>query len=76
LALWRLRHTSKNCRRSLVKAVTWRINGSVDAFIISFIITGWLALASCIAGIEIFTKVALYYFHERGWSVIPWSLHK
>jgi Predicted membrane protein (DUF2061) len=26
-------------RRSLVKAVTWRIPGSVDTFVISFIIT-------------------------------------
>jgi uncharacterized membrane protein len=63
-------------RRSLVKAVTWRITGSVDTFVISFIITGRLALAGSIAGTEIFTKVALYYFHERVWAVVRWGLHK
>jgi uncharacterized membrane protein len=63
-------------RRSLVKAVTWRITGSVDTFVISFIITGRLALAGSIAGTEIFTKVAFYYFHERVWAVVPWGLHK
>jgi uncharacterized membrane protein len=62
--------------RSLAKAVTWRIGGSVDTFVISYVITGGLALAGSIAATELFTKIALYYFHERVWAIIPWGLHK
>ena len=58
---------------SLVKAVTWRITGSADTFVISFILTGRLTLAGSIAATELITKIALYYFHERIWAVVPWG---
>ena len=54
-------------RRSLVKTLTWRILATTDTFLISWIITG------AIAGIEVITKMALYYAHERGWSKIKWG---
>lgn len=60
-------------RRSLVKSVTWRTMGSVDTFVISFIITGRVAIAVSIAGTELLTKFILYYLHERIWAVIPWG---
>jgi uncharacterized membrane protein len=60
-------------RRSLVKAFTWRMTGSIDTFLISFIITGRLVLAGSIAGTELITKIALYYFHERIWALIRWG---
>jgi uncharacterized membrane protein len=60
-------------RRSLAKAVSWRATGSVDTFVISFILTGKLTLAGSIAGVELFTKILLFYFHERIWAVIPWG---
>jgi uncharacterized membrane protein len=59
--------------RSLAKAVTWRIGGSIDTFVISFIWTGRLTLASSIAATELITKIVLYYFHERIWAVIQWG---
>jgi len=59
--------------RSLAKAISWRATGSIDTFVISFIITGKFALAGSIAGTELLTKIALYYFHERIWAVIPWG---
>jgi uncharacterized membrane protein len=61
--------------RSLAKAVTWRMTGSLDTFVISFILTGKLALAGSIAGTELVTKIVLYYLHERVWAVIPWGRH-
>ena len=57
--------------RSLVKAVSWRLTGSIDTMIISFLITGKLRWALTISGIEFFTKIALYYGHERIWEKIP-----
>jgi uncharacterized membrane protein len=59
--------------RSLVKAVSWRMTGTLDTFVISFIITGHATIAGTIAGTELLTKVALYYFHERIWAAIPWG---
>jgi hypothetical protein len=29
-------------------------------------------LAGSIVGTEMFTKMMLYYFHERLWAAIPW----
>jgi uncharacterized membrane protein len=59
--------------RSLVKAVTWRALGSVDTFILSWLYTGNTAAAGAIAGTEVFTKIFLFYFHERIWSLIRWG---
>jgi uncharacterized membrane protein len=57
--------------RSFVKAVSWRITGSIDTMIISFLITGKLKWALTISGVELFTKIGLYYVHERLWEKIP-----
>ncbi len=63
------RRTETNMR-SLAKAVSWRVLGSVDTFILSWIVTGQLKLAVAIGGIEIFTKIGLYWLHERVWQKI------
>ena len=59
--------------RSLLKAVSWRMTGTLDTFIISFIVTGRVTIAGSIAATELFTKIALYYGHERVWSTIRWG---
>jgi uncharacterized membrane protein len=59
--------------RSLIKAVSWRLLGSMDTFVISFFITGKLTFALSIASVETFTKIALYYFHERIWAMVPFG---
>jgi uncharacterized membrane protein len=60
--------------RSVAKAVSWRIVGSIDTLVLSFIFTGSVKLAGSIASTEMLTKVALYYFHERAWSRIGRAL--
>jgi uncharacterized membrane protein len=60
-------------RRSLLKAVTWRMMASLDTFVISFLITGRVGIAGSIAGVEIVTKIFFYYLHERIWAAIPWG---
>lgn len=54
--------------RSIVKAITWRTIGTIDTIILSFIISGNPFSAFKIGFSEIFTKVILYYFHERVWQ--------
>jgi uncharacterized membrane protein len=61
--------------RSLAKAVSWRVTGTIDTFVISAIVTGRLTVAGSIAATELLTKVLLYYFHERVWAAISWG-HK
>lgn len=56
--------------RSLYKAVSWRITGTIDTFLVSWFVTGTTSLAAGIALTEVITKVALYYMHERIWSKI------
>lgn len=60
-------------KRSIFKAVSWRITGTIDTFIISFLITGELRYASVISVTEVITKICLYYFHERLWDKITWG---
>jgi len=61
-------------KRSLVKTITWRTIGTLDTIIITRIVTGsWLAGAA-VGGTELFTKMFLYYFHERVWSRSDWGL--
>lgn len=59
--------------RSLLKSVSWRIIGTIDTIIISYLITGKLAFALSIGGIELVTKMILYVVHERVWNKIKWG---
>jgi uncharacterized membrane protein len=61
--------------RSFLKAVSWRVTGTLDTFIISFIVTGKPTIAGSIAATELLTKIALYYGHERAWAAIHWGRH-
>jgi uncharacterized membrane protein len=65
-----------NHLRSLVKGLTWRITGTIDTVIISFLVTGRVAIAFSIGGIELLSKVLLYYSHERVWNRIKWGKHQ
>ncbi len=60
-------------KRSVTKAITWRATGTIDTFLISWLITGELTLAGGIAGTEVMTKVVLFYLHERAWTRIDWG---
>ncbi len=59
--------------RSVAKTVSWRTVGTLDTIIISYFITGDLTMAASIGSIELFTKMALYYFHERAWNKISFG---
>ncbi len=56
--------------RSVVKSISWRVLGTLDTMIISYIITGNLIMAASIGSIEVVTKMFLYYIHERSWNKI------
>jgi len=59
--------------KSIIKAISWRIIGTIDTMVISYFITGKISLALSIGSLEVFTKTILYYFHERIWSHIQYT---
>ncbi|WP_397447538.1 DUF2061 domain-containing protein [Polaribacter sp. R77954] len=59
--------------RSIVKALSWRVVGTLDTLIVSYILTGKITLAASIASVDFLTKLILYFFHERIWNKIKWG---
>ncbi|EAR00839.1 DUF2061 domain-containing protein [Maribacter sp. HTCC2170] len=59
--------------RSIAKAFSWRVVGTLDTLLISYILTGKIALAASIASIDFLTKMVLYFFHERLWNLVNWG---
>ena len=54
-------------KRHVAKTISWRIIGTIDTFLLSWFITGSWKLGLSIGGVEIITKMILYFFHERVW---------
>lgn len=64
-------------KRHILKTITWRIVGTLDTIILSWIITGDLKIGMAIGGVEVITKMILYYLHERTWyKYIKYGLKK
>ena len=53
--------------RSVFKAISWRIVGTLDTMALGWIITGNPIMGLKIGALELFTKFILYYIHERVW---------
>ena len=72
--------------RSLVKTMTWRLIATTDTFLLTFLAARWFGpdmgisggeattLAATVASLEIMTKMALYYIHERSWARLDWGI--
>ena len=76
--------------RSMAKAVSWRVVGTIDTLILSFILITYLGplvgmdpaasnaevleTASYIAITEVATKLVIFYLHERFWARLGWGV--
>jgi len=60
-------------KRHLAKSITWRIVGTIDTILISWLISGNPLTGLKIGFTEVITKMFLYYFHERIWFNINLS---
>jgi len=61
--------------RSIAKAISWRIVGTIDTFVVAYFVLGegkWRE-AVAISGVDFVTKMFLYFFHERVWNKIKWG---
>ena len=54
-------------KRHIAKTISWRIIGTADTIILSGLITGSWSTGLTIGGVEVFTKMILYFIHERIW---------
>ncbi len=54
-------------KRHIAKTLSWRVIGTLDTIILSGIITGSWTTGLTIGGVEVLTKTALYFLHERAW---------
>ena len=61
-------------KRHIVKAITWRIIGTVDTMILAWVISGNPLFGLKIGFAEVVTKMLLYYVHERIWYKFNYGL--
>jgi uncharacterized membrane protein len=59
--------------RSFVKALSYRIWGTLSSVAVAYVITKSASLSVTIAFWETVVKVFIYYAHERGWNYIQWG---
>jgi uncharacterized membrane protein len=59
---------SVSMRKTIAKAITWRLIGTAEIFAISFWTTGHMATAGHTAGIAAITSLVMYVAHELAWQ--------
>lgn len=64
---------SEKLSRSLVKTLSWRVVGTLDTILITYLITHRFDAAAAIGGLELISKMVLYFLHERAWNNIKWG---
>jgi len=50
------------------------VTGTIDTVLVSFLVSGHLKVALSIGFVELFTKIGLYYVHERLWNRIRFGV--
>jgi len=60
-------------KRSILKAVSWRVCATLTTALIVFLFTGKISLALTVGFLEVIAKMALYFFHERLWHKIHYG---
>lgn len=54
-------------KRHILKTISWRVLGTIDTIVIGGLITGDWKIGLSIGGVEVISKMTLYYIHERVW---------
>src|ERR1700720_2756604 len=72
--LFKLFEKDPTVKRHLLKTVSWRIVGSIDTVFLGWFVTGQINTGAKIGGLELITKMLLYFFHERAWHRIYFGI--
>ncbi|MFH1563065.1 MAG: DUF2061 domain-containing protein [Nitrospirota bacterium] len=59
--------------RSIIKALSWRIFGTITTVLIVFVFTRKVVLSLGVGAAEMVIKLIFYYIHERIWTGIPFG---
>jgi uncharacterized membrane protein len=62
--------------RSLAKAVSYRVLGSAVTALIVLLFSGSLKVSLGVGALDMLSKIALYFVHERLWNHIPYGRPK
>lgn len=60
-------------KRSILKALSWRVFATITTILIVYIFTRQLLLSFSVGFFEVTSKLLLYYLHERIWNNISWG---
>ena len=60
---------NKTFKRSFYKTCTWRVVASLDTAFLTWVFTGDLIIGLKVGGMEIITKLIIYFLHERAWRI-------
>ena len=52
-------------KRSFLKTLTWRVIASLDTALLTWLFSGDVITGLKVGGMEIVTKLFIYFFHER-----------
>ena len=63
----------ENHRRSVVKALSWRVIATMTTMVAVYFITEEWLIALEVGAIEATAKLFFYYLHERTWLRIKWG---
>lgn len=63
-------------KRSITKAVTYRLGATVATFTLAYVFTGSIEIATSIGILDFFVKFTIYYLNERVWTLVPWGYNK
>ena len=60
-------------RRSLAKALSWRLVALLVTSTVAFAFTGEATFALSVGLVDSMVKIVLYYAHERAWTWVPYG---
>jgi uncharacterized membrane protein len=74
--IWYKYNVPNSSKRHLLKTLSWRVIGSLDTFLLAWLISGNPITGVKIGIAEVVTKMVLYYLHERVWYLFNFGLEK
>lgn len=62
--------------RHILKTISWRVVGTIDTILVSWLVSGNMHTGLKIGGLEVGTKMLLYFLHERAWYKVRFGTPK
>ena len=71
---WGKEKGADSSKRSLAKAIAWRIFAAFNTFVGATLLNkGNAGVAGKIAGSDSIVKTVLFFYYERAWALVAWG---